>query len=51
MEDGIAPTDTRNRPDQRFMEEGEWDKANEEKVQTEHLNLAAVNPECNLTIS
>ena len=33
MEEGVAPTDTRHRPDQRFMEEGEWDKANEEKVE------------------
>ncbi|XP_023322727.1 oxysterol-binding protein 1 [Eurytemora carolleeae] len=35
LEDGVAPTDTRHRPDQRFMEEGEWDKANEEKLRLE----------------
>lgn len=27
-EDGVAPTDSRLRPDQRKMEEGEWDLAN-----------------------
>lgn len=32
MEDGIAPTDTRHRPDQRLMEEGKWNEANDEKV-------------------
>lgn len=32
MEDGIAPTDSRHRPDQRLMEEGKWNEANEEKV-------------------
>lgn len=30
-EEGIAPTDSRNRPDQRFMEEGNWDEANKIK--------------------
>ncbi|CAH0391656.1 unnamed protein product [Bemisia tabaci] len=35
MEDGIAPTDSRNRPDQRLMEEGLWDAANIEKVRLE----------------
>lgn len=32
MEDDVAPTDTRNRPDQRLMEVGKWNEANEEKV-------------------
>ena len=32
MEDGVAPTDSRLRPDQRLMEEGRWDEANTEKV-------------------
>lgn len=31
MEEGIAPTDSRNRPDQRLMEEGKWDDANRVK--------------------
>lgn len=30
-EDGVAPTDSRNRPDQRLMENGFWDEANVEK--------------------
>ncbi|XP_015917026.1 oxysterol-binding protein 1 isoform X2 [Parasteatoda tepidariorum] len=34
-EDGVAPTDSRIRPDQRLMEEGAWDQANEVKVQLE----------------
>lgn len=32
MEEGVAPTDSRYRPDQRLMEEGKWNEANEEKV-------------------
>ncbi len=31
-EDGVAPSDSRLRPDQRLMEEGKWDEANTEKV-------------------
>ena len=31
-EDGVAPTDTRLRPDQRLMEDAMWDEANDEKV-------------------
>lgn len=27
-EEGVAPTDSRNRPDQRLMEHGKWDEAN-----------------------
>lgn len=27
-EAGVAPTDSRNRPDQRIMEEGNFDRAN-----------------------
>jgi hypothetical protein len=34
-EDGVAPTDTRLRPDQRFMEEAKWDEANKEKLRLE----------------
>ncbi|CAH8533181.1 unnamed protein product [Schistosoma rodhaini] len=35
MEDGVAPTDSRRRPDQRLMEQGLWDQANEEKRRLE----------------
>ncbi|GFQ87176.1 oxysterol-binding protein-related protein 1C [Trichonephila clavata] len=34
-EDGVAPTDSRLRPDQRLMEDGAWDEANRVKVQLE----------------
>ncbi|CAL1616554.1 unnamed protein product [Knipowitschia caucasica] len=34
-EEGIAPTDSRHRPDQRLMEEGHWDQANAEKQRLE----------------
>ncbi|XP_015787070.1 oxysterol-binding protein 2 [Tetranychus urticae] len=30
-EDGVAPTDSRLRPDQRLMEDGKWDEANQIK--------------------
>ncbi len=30
-EEGVAPTDSRVRPDQRLMEEGKWDEANNVK--------------------
>ena len=32
QEEGVAPTDCRFRPDQRLMEEQDFDKANDEKV-------------------
>ena len=32
MEDGIPPTDARFRPDQRVMEQGDFDEANRIKV-------------------
>lgn len=32
MEDSIAPTDSRFRPDQRTMENGDFDEANRVKV-------------------
>ena len=32
MEDGVAPTDSRHRPDQRIMEGGDFDEANRVKV-------------------
>ena len=31
LEPGVAPTDTRLRPDQRLMENAQWDEANREK--------------------
>ncbi|BFZ04680.1 hypothetical protein BsWGS_07718 [Bradybaena similaris] len=34
-EEGVAPTDSRRRPDQRLMEEGHWDEANRVKVRLE----------------
>ncbi|XP_019871821.2 oxysterol-binding protein 1 isoform X2 [Aethina tumida] len=39
-EDGVAPTDSRRRPDQRLMEEGLWNEANEEKVRIEEKQRA-----------
>lgn len=35
MEEDVAPTDSRFRPDQRFMENGLWDEANLEKQRLE----------------
>lgn len=34
-EEGVAPTDSRRRPDQRLMEEGAWDESNQEKLRIE----------------
>ncbi|XP_074062456.1 oxysterol-binding protein 2 isoform X1 [Macrotis lagotis] len=34
-EEGVAPTDSRWRPDQRLMENGQWDEANAEKQRLE----------------
>ncbi|CAF96608.1 unnamed protein product, partial [Tetraodon nigroviridis] len=34
-EEEVAPTDSRRRPDQRLMEEGQWDEANAEKQRLE----------------
>lgn len=34
-EEDVAPTDSRNRTDQRLMEEGKWDEANKEKSRLE----------------
>ncbi len=39
-EDDVAPTDSRLRPDQRLMEDGEWDEANREKVRLEEKQRA-----------
>lgn len=35
QEGGVAPTDSRLRPDQRLMEEGLWNEANDEKLRLE----------------
>ena len=35
LEEGMAPTDSRLRPDQRLMEEGRWDEANDLKLKLE----------------
>lgn len=39
-EPNVAPTDARNRPDQRMMEDGAWDEANRTKVQLEEKQRA-----------
>lgn len=39
-EEGVAPTDSRLRPDQRLMEDGKWDEANSEKVRLEEKQRA-----------
>ncbi len=39
-EEGVAPTDSRLRPDQRMMEIGDWDQANTEKVRLEEKQRA-----------
>ncbi|TKR77101.1 hypothetical protein L596_018135 [Steinernema carpocapsae] len=39
-EEGVAPTDSRMRPDQRLMEEGKWDEANKSKVELEEKQRA-----------
>jgi len=40
-EPGVAPTDTRKRPDQRMMEQGRWDEANQLKEELEERQRAA----------
>jgi hypothetical protein len=40
-EPGVAPTDSRRRPDQRLMEEGRWDEANQEKLRVEEKQRQA----------
>ncbi|CAL4067800.1 unnamed protein product, partial [Meganyctiphanes norvegica] len=40
MEENLAPTDSRLRPDQRLMENGEWDEANGEKLRLEEKQRA-----------
>lgn len=41
MEDDVAPTDSRHRPDQRLMETTDWDGANKEKQRLEEKQRAA----------
>ena len=41
MEAGVAPTDSRYRPDQRLMEQAKWDDANNVKIQLEDKQRAA----------
>ncbi|CAL1569490.1 unnamed protein product [Knipowitschia caucasica] len=36
-EEGVAPTDSRRRPDQRLMEAGLWDEANTQKQRLEEI--------------
>ncbi|KRY15373.1 Oxysterol-binding protein 2 [Trichinella patagoniensis] len=40
-EEGVAPTDSRNRPDQRLMEQGNFDDANMEKIRLEEKQRAS----------
>lgn len=40
-EEGMAPTDSRRRPDQRLMEDGRWDEANSEKQRLEEKQRSA----------
>ena len=40
-EEGVAPTDSRLRPDQRCMEDGRWDEANRVKVRLEEKQREA----------
>ncbi|XP_020896123.1 oxysterol-binding protein 2 isoform X2 [Exaiptasia diaphana] len=39
-EQGVAPTDSRNRPDQRLMEDCKWEEANQEKLRIEDKQRA-----------
>jgi hypothetical protein len=41
FEEDVAPTDSRRRPDQRLMEEGRWDEANQEKLRVEEKQRQA----------
>ncbi|XP_070571665.1 oxysterol-binding protein 1-like isoform X2 [Ptychodera flava] len=40
IEEHVAPTDSRHRPDQRCMEDGKWNEANQIKVQLEEKQRA-----------
>uniref|UniRef100_A0A673D0J3 Oxysterol-binding protein n=1 Tax=Sphaeramia orbicularis TaxID=375764 RepID=A0A673D0J3_9TELE len=41
QEEGVAPTDSRRRPDQRLMEDGRWEEANAEKQRLEEKQRSA----------
>ncbi len=41
LEPDVAPTDTRLRPDQRLMENANWDEANKEKLRLEEKQRSA----------
>lgn len=41
LEEGVAPTDSRRRPDQRLMEDGRWEEANGEKQRLEEKQRSA----------
>ncbi|KAI2668139.1 Oxysterol-binding protein 1 [Labeo rohita] len=41
QEEGVAPTDSRRRPDQRLMEQGRWEEANAEKQRLEEKQRTA----------
>ena len=41
MEESTSPTDCRLRPDQRYMEEGNWEEANKVKVLIEEKQRSA----------
>lgn len=41
LEDNVAPTDSRLRPDQRLMEIGKWDESNKTKCQLEEKQRSA----------
>ena len=46
MEEGVAPTDSRHRPDQRIMERGDFDEANRVKVRERERKLLDVTRTC-----
>lgn len=43
MEEGVAPTDSRRRPDQRLMEEGHWEESNQEKIRYFSIHFLQMN--------
>ena len=48
MEPGVAPTDSRHRPDQRLMENGKWEESNVEKLRLEDKQRSK-QKKCELT--
>lgn len=50
MEEGVAPTDSRYRSDQRLMEFGFWDEANIEKLNLEEMQRKR-NRKANSTVT